>query len=110
MAERGGVRGGGDRGEKSTYAPINGMVSGKHLWKNARTCSPSVIFSNSSKGMKSVQVNVLSWCRKKHRSRFNCRNEEASSQGTTLCHFCCHGIHGVCVCGGGGALNQNKMW
>lgn len=54
------MRGGGDRGEKSTYAPINGMVSGKYLWKNARTCSPWVIFSNSSKGMKSVQVNVLS--------------------------------------------------
>lgn len=57
---RGDVRGGGDGGEKSTYAPINGMVSGKYLWKNARTCSPVVILSNSSKGMKSVQVNVLS--------------------------------------------------
>lgn len=60
LVGRGDVRGGGDRGEKSTYAPINGMVSGKYLWKNARTCSPLVIFSNSSKGMKSVQVNVLS--------------------------------------------------
>lgn len=47
-------------GEKATYTPINDMASGKYFWKNSMTSSPVVIFSNSSKGMKSVQVNVLS--------------------------------------------------
>lgn len=47
-------------GEKATYTPISGMVSGKCSWKNSMTSSPVVIFSNSSKGMKRVQVNVLS--------------------------------------------------
>lgn len=47
-------------GEKATYTPISGMVSGKYFWKNSMTSSPVVIFSNSSKGMKRVQVNVLS--------------------------------------------------
>lgn len=46
--------------EKVTYAPISGMVSGKYFWKNSMTSSPVVIFSKSSKGMKRVQVNVLS--------------------------------------------------
>lgn len=48
------------RGEEVTYTPISGMVSGKYFWKNSMTSSPVVIFSNSSKGMKRVQVNVLS--------------------------------------------------
>lgn len=54
----------GARGEKVTNTPISGMVSGKYFWKNSMTSSPVVIFSNSSKGMKRVQVNVLSWIRK----------------------------------------------
>lgn len=49
-------------GEKATYAPMSGMASGKYCWKNSMTWSPVVIFSNSSKGMKSVHVKVLS-CR-----------------------------------------------
>ena len=48
-------------GREVTYAPISGMASGKYFWKNSITSSPEVIFSNSSNGMKSVQVNVLSW-------------------------------------------------
>lgn len=48
------------RGGKVTYAPISGMASGKYFWKNSMTWSPVVTFSNSSKGMKSVQVKVLS--------------------------------------------------
>ena len=44
-----------------TYTPIRGMVSGKYFSKNSMTWSPVVSFSNSSKGMKRVQVNVLSW-------------------------------------------------
>lgn len=47
-------------GEKATYTPISGMESGNCFWKNSMTSSPVVIFSNSSKGMKRVQVNVLS--------------------------------------------------
>ena len=43
-----------------TYSPISGMVSEKYFWKNSTTSSPVVIFSKSSKGMKRVQVNVLS--------------------------------------------------
>lgn len=46
--------------QKATYTPISGMASGKYFWKNSMTSSPVVILSNSSKGMKRVQVNVLS--------------------------------------------------
>lgn len=39
---------------------MRGMASGKQVWKKPSTCSPVVSFSNSSKGMKSVQVKDLS--------------------------------------------------
>lgn len=62
MKRQEGGRGDGasDRRRKVAYAPISGMASGKYFWKNSMTSSPVVIFSNSSKGMKRVQVNVLS--------------------------------------------------
>lgn len=43
-----------------THTPIRGIESGKYFWKKRMTSSPERIFSNSSKGMKSVHVNVLS--------------------------------------------------
>lgn len=47
-------------GDGNTHSPMRGMASGKWDWKNSSTCSPVVSFSNSSKGMKSVQVKDLS--------------------------------------------------
>lgn len=46
--------------KRLAYTPISGMESGKYFWKNEMSSSPVVIFSNSSKGMNRVKVNVLS--------------------------------------------------
>lgn len=53
-----------NKGEKRlniSYTPKSGMESGKYFWKKFSSSSSVVIFSNSSNGMKRVQVKVLSF-------------------------------------------------